>query len=56
MSDPRFYSMISDPTDEIMLAEIFLLNEEKFTNQSEEGMFFRSNFNINRSVHFVRKE
>lgn len=42
-----FFSMISDPTDEIMTAEIFLtIEEDDFTIQSDEEMFFRSYFLI----------
>lgn len=47
VSGSIFYSLISEPTEEIMVAEIFLpIEENKFTNQSNEEMFFRSYFTI----------
>lgn len=42
-----FFSIISDPTDEVMTAEIFLtIEEDNFTVQTDEDMFFRSYFLI----------
>jgi|SRR5699024_1053868 len=42
-----FFSIISDPTDEIMTAELFLsIKESNFHIDSEEQMYFRSYFNV----------
>lgn len=47
VSGSIFYSLISEPTEEIMVAEIFLpIEENTFTNQTKEEMFFRSYFTI----------
>ena len=43
-----FFSIISDPTAEVMTAELFLtIEEENFTVQTDEEMFFRSYFLMN---------
>ena len=40
-----FFSILSDPTAEVMTAEIFLpIKEDHFANQSEEDVSFRSYF------------
>lgn len=42
-----FFSIISDPTDEVMTAEIFLpIEESHFVNQTEEAVYFNSYFFI----------
>lgn len=42
-----FFSIISDPTEEVMTAEIFLTVEEgDFKNNTDEQMYFRSYFSV----------
>ncbi|GEN32012.1 hypothetical protein HNQ35_002415 [Cerasibacillus quisquiliarum] len=42
-----FYALLSEPTDELMVAEIFIpIEENDFHNTSNEEMYFRSYFNI----------
>ncbi|WP_164216036.1 DUF5085 family protein [Virgibacillus sp. YIM 98842] len=46
-----FFSIISDPTEEVMTAEIFLtIDEDHFINKTEEEMFFRSYFLVSPMV------
>src|SRR5699024_11667711 len=46
-----FYSIISDPTDEIMTAELFLtIKESNFHIDTEEQMYFRSYLNLKRLI------
>jgi len=41
------FSILSDPTAEVMTAEIFLpIEESNFNNQTDEQMYFRSYLNI----------
>mgnify|MGYP001770563089 CR=1 FL=1 len=43
----RFFAILSDPTDEIMVAEIFLsIAEDHFQVPEDENIFFRSYFSI----------
>jgi hypothetical protein len=47
-----FFSIVSDPADEIMAAEIFLsIEESHFQIPEEENIFFRSYFSVEES-HF----
>ncbi|WP_153463050.1 DUF5085 family protein [Sediminibacillus terrae] len=42
-----FFSILSNPTEEVMTAEIFLtIEEDKFKNDTDEQMFFRSYFSV----------
>lgn len=42
-----FFSIISDPTDEVMTAEIFVtIDEDHFAIDTDEQMFFRSYFSV----------